>query len=105
MQYYLRHYFNPDFDYLNLKPGDSADGKQGLYTFGYAQNVITGQLLAEIIPLEQLEGKPDPRFVLDKPELPVGPNTRVDPAYPNYLLSDAKAMFFTTRTKLRSKAC
>lgn len=103
MQYYLRHYFNPDFDYLNLKPGDSADGKQGLYTFGYAQNVITGQLLAEIIPLEQLEGKPDPRFVLDKPELPVGPNTRVDPAYPNYLLSDANGYVFYYKDKITVK--
>ncbi|MGE9986022.1 FapA family protein [Desulfovibrio sp. SGI.169] len=103
MQYYLRHYFNPDFDYLHLKPGDKAAGNLGLYTFGYAQNVITGQLLAEIIPLEQLESKPDPRFVLNKPELPIGANTRVDPAYPNYLLADANGYVFYYRGKITVK--
>lgn len=103
MQYYLRHYFNPDFDYLHLKPGGETDGNLGRYTFGYAQNVIAGQLLAEIIPLETLEGKPDPRFVLNEPELPAGPNTRVDPAYPNYLLADANGYVFYYKGKVTVK--
>lgn len=103
VQYYLRHYFDPDFDYLRPKPGDSADGKSDLYSLGYVQNVIAGQLLAEIIPLEKWEAEPDPRFALNKPELPAGANTRVDPAYPNYLLSDANGYVFYNEGKITVK--
>ena len=88
MQYYLRHYFNPDFDYLRPKPGVGEDGESSdLYSLGYVQNVIAGQLLAEVIPLEQAGAEPDPRFVLSRPVLPGGANTQVDPAYPNYPVS------------------
>ena len=54
VQYYLRHYFNPDFDYLNLKPGGDS-GATDVYSLGYVQNVIAGQVLAEILPLEAVE--------------------------------------------------
>ncbi len=50
VQYYLRHYFNPDFDYLNLKPGGDS-GSTDVYSLGYVPNVIAGQVLAEILPL------------------------------------------------------
>ena len=77
MQYYLRHYFNPDFDYLRPKPGVGEDGESSdLYSLGYVQNVIAGQLLAEVTPLEQAGAEPDPRFVLSRPVLPGGANTR-----------------------------
>ncbi|WP_298033157.1 FapA family protein [uncultured Desulfovibrio sp.] len=103
VQYYLRHYFDPDFDYLRPKPCDSVDGNSDLYSLGYVQNVIAGQLLAEIIPREKLETEPDPRFALNKPKLPAGANTRVDPAYPNYLLSDANGYVFYNEGKITVK--
>ena len=104
MQYYLRHYFNPDFDYLHPKPGIGEDGESSdLYSLGYVQNVIAGQLLAEVIPLEQAGAEPDPRFVLSRPVLPGGANTRVDPAYPNYLLSTSNGYVFYNNGKITVK--
>lgn len=104
MQYYLRHYFNPDFDYLRPKPGIGEDGESSdLYSLGYVQNVIAGQLLAEVIPLEQAGAEPDPRFVLSRPVLPGGANTRVDPAYPNYLLSASNGYVFYNNGKITVK--
>jgi len=104
VQYYLRHYFNPDFDYLRPKPGIGEDGESSdLYSLGYVQNVIAGQLLAEVIPLEQAGAEPDPRFVLSRPVLPGGANTRVDPAYPNYLLSTSNGYVFYNNGKITVK--
>lgn len=104
MQYYLRHYFNPDFDYLRPKPGIGEDGESSdLYSLGYVQNVIAGQLLAEVIPLEQAGAEPDPRFVLSRPVLPGGANTGVDPAYPNYLLSTSNGYVFYNNGKITVK--
>ena len=70
VQYYLRHYFNPDFDYLNLKPGGD-NGASDVYSLGYVQNVIAGQVLAELVPLDNAEAGYDRRFVLDKPVFPM----------------------------------
>ena len=67
------------------------------------QNVIAGQLLAEVIPLEQAGAEPDPRFVLSRPVLPGGANTRVDPAYPNYLLSTSNGYVFYNNGKITVK--
>lgn len=105
MQYYLRHYFNPDFDYLRAKPGGGAgvDENADLYSLGYVQNVIAGQILAEIVPLDELEEKPDPRFILHREEFPAGANTRVDPAFPRYLLSDAKGYVFYNEGQITVK--
>lgn len=102
MRYYLRHYFNPDFDHLHPKPcgeGDSSD----IYCLGYVQNVIDGQVLAEIIPLEEAGPTPDPRHILQKPVLPAGINTRVDPAHPNYLLAAANGYVFYNEGKITVK--
>lgn len=105
MQYYLRHFFNPDYDHQKAKPGGGlgVDEEADVYSLGYAQNVIPGQILAEIVPLDQLDEKPDPRFIRDSPDLPMGANTRVDPAYPRYLLSDSKGYVFYNNGKITVK--
>ena len=64
MQYYLEHYFDPDFDHLHLKPvacdGETVDH----YELGYAQNVKQGTLLASWKALEGAEVEQvDGRFV------------------------------------------
>lgn len=103
MAYYLRHYFDPDLDHLNPKP-TGGSGTSDLYSLSYVQNVIDGQVLAEIIPLENSGSeKPDPRFILQKPELPMGPNTRVDPAYPRYLLAAANGYVFYNEGRITVK--
>lgn len=105
MQYYLRHYFHPDFDHEQARPG----GGQGtaptsdVHSLGYVQNVIRGQILAEIVPLDQVREKPDPRFILDSPTFPAGPNTRVDPAWPNYLLADSRGYVFYNQGQITVK--
>lgn len=102
MQYYLRHYFNPDFDYLNLKPsGDN--GKSDVYSLGYVQNVIAGQVLAELVPLDAAGSNIDRRFILNYAVFPMGGNTRVDPRYPNYLLASAKGYVFYLKGKITVK--
>ena len=102
VQYYLRHYFNPVFDYLHLKPG-GENGASDVYSLGYVQNAINGQVLAEIIPLEDAGPEPEPRFILDKPRFPSGSNTRIDPHYPNYLLAAANGYVFYLDGKITVK--
>ncbi len=105
MAYYLRHYFNPDFDYQRAKPGGGLGNDDGadVYSLGYAQNVISGQILAEIVPLEEAGADYDKRFTREVPELPQGPNTRIDPRYPRFLLSDAKGYVFYNDGKITVK--
>ena len=106
MRYYLRHYFNPDFDHLSAKPGGGVgtDDSADLYSLGYVQNVIAGQILAEIVPLDELDEKPDPRFILSGPDFPAGANTRVDPAYPRYLLAASKGYVFYNEGQITDKS-
>ncbi|MCL2123980.1 MAG: FapA family protein, partial [Desulfovibrionaceae bacterium] len=96
--YYLSHYFDPDMDYLALKPRETADGEADRYNLGYVQNVISGQVLAEVLPLNEIGNTAltslNPRFFLADPVLPQGPNTRIDPKYPQYLLADANGYVF-----------
>ena len=101
MQYYLRHYFDPDFDHLRARPAETENSD--LYSLGYVQNVIAGQLLAEIIPLAEAGPRPDHRFILDSPDLPAGANTRIEPAFPRYLLADANGYVFYYQGKITVK--
>lgn len=102
MPYYLQHYFDPDFDYLNRKPASTVDNGQSsdLFSLGFVQNVIDGQILAEIIPLEAAGPNPDPRFILATPHFPAGTNTRIDPSYPQYLLAAANGYVFYYQGKI-----
>lgn len=102
MGMYLQHYFNPDFDYLQLQPEVGANGQSDLYNLGYVQNVVKGQILAEIQPLSAIE-KPLPRFILDTAVFPQGPNTYIDPKHPNYLLSSVNGYVFYYKGKIAVK--
>ena len=104
MQYYLRHYFDPDFDYLHRKPVNlEADGDTDIYSLGYVQNVIAGQLLAEIVSLRDAGPNPNLKYILSSPTLPVGDNTHIDPAYPNYLISNINGYVFYYRGRITVK--
>lgn len=106
MQYYLRHFFNPDFDHQQVKPGGGlgVDENADVYSLGYAQNVIDGQLLAEIVPLSEAGPDVDKRFILSKPEFPQGANTRVEPDHPQYLFADSKGYVFYNEGKITVKS-
>ena len=76
MSFYLKHFFNPDLHHLNLKPCSEIAEASGsnLYNLGYVQNVIKGQVLAEVVPLSEAGPNPDPRFILlDEPFAGVDP--------------------------------
>lgn len=105
MKYYLRHYFNPDFDYQRAKPGGGLGIDEGadVYSLGYAQNVIKGQILAEMIPADQAPPDADKRFFRDSPDLPAGGNTRIHPQYPQYLIADTKGYIFYNEGKITVK--
>ena len=96
--YYLHHFFDPDMDHLALKPRVSSGDEADRYNLGYVQNVISGQVLAEVVPLAEIGNTPltslNPRFFLEEPLAPQGQNTRIDPAYPQYLLADANGYVF-----------
>lgn len=96
MSYYLRHYFNPDFDHQRAKPGGGLgqDEAADVYSLGYAQNVIAGQILAEIMPAEKAPADGDKRWFRNDNSLPAGANTRIDPKYPQYLVADSKGYVF-----------
>lgn len=105
MQYYLRHYFNPDFDYQRARPGGGlgTDENADVYSLGYAQNVIAGQILAEIVPLEEAGKDIDKRCIRDTAELPAGANTKIDPRYPRFLLAATKGYVFYNNGKITVK--
>lgn len=48
MAYYLRHFFNPDFNHKKLRPETLKDGDVSQHYLGYVQNVVAGQVLAEV---------------------------------------------------------
>ncbi len=54
MPYYLRHYFAPDFNHKRLRPVAMADGNVNAHYLGYVQNVVAGQILAELVYLDSL---------------------------------------------------
>ncbi len=92
MPYFLEHYFDPYYDYLNPEPKVDAEGHADNFSLGYVHNVVKGQVLAELIPFE--ENNPpsgaldDPNMVLKDPVLPQGNNTSPDPKNPLRLISE-----------------
>lgn len=95
MPHYIRHHFDPDFNHQQLKPRETDTGSVDHYNLGYTQNVIKGQLLAELLPLEEVDPETvDRRFVVEKPILPMGMHTRINPVNPSQLLADANGYVF-----------
>lgn len=106
--YYLKHHFNPDFDRLHLRPSEKSEGIEAtgvdLYNLGYAQNVLAGQTLAELIPIKEPGPEHDLRFCMDQPVLPVGVNTCVAPNNPLLLLATVSGQVSYQNHKITVKA-
>ncbi len=96
MPYYLRHYFDPDFNHQKLAPQHSADGSVDHYYLGYVQNVVAGQMLAELIDLDQHPDLADydPRFIYKELVYPCGPNCSPHPGNPNRIIATANGYCF-----------
>lgn len=93
--YYLHHYFDPDFNHTNLTPVEGTDGSVDLRFLGYVQNVVAGQVLAEIIDLNAFPHiKRDPRFLYQVKHLPVGPNCAIHKNNPDKIVAAANGYVF-----------
>ena len=93
--YYLHHYFDPDFSHMRLAPTEGGDGAVDSRYLGYVQNVVTGQVLAEVIDLDEFpETRTDPRFIYKEKRLPVGPNCGLHQENPNKMVSTTNGYVF-----------
>lgn len=93
--YYLHHYFNPDFNHLNRIPEEASDGSTYSRYLGYVQNVVAGQVLAELFPADTVPVKErDLRFVYHNPHLPIGPNTASHKTDPNKIVATCNGYVF-----------
>ncbi len=90
MPHYLRLFFHTGLRQRPAKP--EGKNKADLYNLGYVQNVKKDQVIAEITPLPI--GHINPRFVIQNPIFPMGPNTHVDPKNPLKLLSSIQGHVF-----------
>lgn len=90
----LKHYFDPEFDYTDLKPVEKNDGSVDYYNMGYVQSVITGQVLAQ---WEEPAGDGScgmgQRHFSER-ILPRGPNTRINPDNPDQLIATRNGYVF-----------
>lgn len=96
MAYYLRHFFNPDFNHKKLRPETLKDGDVSQHYLGYVQNVVAGQVLAEVIDLDEhpdLTGY-DPRFIFQEKIYPVGPNCAPHPDHPSRIVAATNGYVF-----------
>lgn len=104
MPYYLKHYFDPDFDYLNLHPREREDGSVDHYNMGYVQNVLKGQMLAKWIKIagNDTEGR-DFKYISAENRFPLGAGTRIDPDDPNKLIAEYDGYVFYAGDKIAVK--
>jgi uncharacterized protein (DUF342 family) len=96
MAYYLHHYFDPDFKHEKLTPQfEKGDTVTFLY-LGYVQNVVAGQVLAEVLDLDKNPelADCDPRFVSSEPYFPCGPNCAPHPGKPTRMIATTNGYCF-----------
>ncbi|ACS81400.1 FapA family protein [Maridesulfovibrio salexigens] len=90
----LKHYFDPDFDYTDLKPVEKNDGSVDYYNMGYVQSVIIGQVLAQWEEPDE-DGKcPLGQRHYPEKEFPRGPNTKINPENTNQLIATRNGYVF-----------
>ncbi|MDR2669195.1 MAG: FapA family protein [Desulfovibrio sp.] len=93
--YYLHHYFDPDFRHTQLSPVWEPDGSISSRYLGYVQNVVRGQVLAELTDLKFVsENARDPRFIYHERRLPIGPNCAAHESNPDKIVAAANGYVF-----------
>lgn len=96
----LKHYFDPDFDYTDLKPVEKKDGSVDYYNMGYVQSVIVGQVLAQWEEPEEDGSCPLALRYYDQQEFPRGPNTKINSDNPNQLIATRNGYVFYNEENL-----
>ncbi|BBD08906.1 DUF342 domain-containing protein [Desulfovibrio ferrophilus] len=103
MSYYLKHYFDPDFDFQNLKPQELADGRVDHYNLGYVQNVNQGQVVAQWVDSPEQAGGNGNQLAFEDKVFPAGKNTQVDPEDGDKLLATVPGYVFYDDGKITVK--
>ncbi|GAB7022767.1 FapA family protein [Salidesulfovibrio brasiliensis] len=76
MPFFLKHYFDPDFDYMKLRPTQNEDGSVDHYELNYVQNVVEGQVIAEWAEVAEEDiAEYDQRFLFEEKKFPAGRGT------------------------------
>ncbi len=95
MKFFLKHHFDPDFNHLDIKPKERGNERVDHLNRDYVQNVVNGQVLAELVPIADEEiPRHDSRFIRDQPVFPGGANTGSDPQNPKLLLATANGYVY-----------
>ncbi len=102
--FYLKHNFDPHFDYTDLRPVQEEDGGVDHYDLGYTQNVLKGQVLAQWQEVSEEEaGKLNPDFVFEKKQDFVGKNCFVPKNNPNQIVAAANGFVLYLDGKINVK--
>ena len=86
MPFFLKHYFDPDWDASKLTPEEQADGSVNHHELNFVNNVSAGDVIAEWIELEA-EQRTDSRFVFDEKVFPAGRGTGIKHKFPDKLFA------------------
>lgn len=87
MRYVLQFHFDPDFERHRLRPKSREDGSVDQFDLGFAQNVVTGQVLAEWIEADEAPDFGPEAVFSENLAFPCGCGCRVDPEEPHSLLA------------------
>lgn len=87
MPFFLKHYFDPDWNPTKLTPEEQADGSVDHTELRFVQNFKAGALIAEFVDLEQVADDADPRFIHESKVFPAGKGTGVRKKSPDKLFA------------------
>jgi len=85
MTFVLKHHFDPDWDPNRLTPQEQSDGSVNHHELNFVSSVSAGDLIAEWVPMDEIEGSADPRFLSENQEFPAGHGTGVKKQCPGKL--------------------
>lgn len=95
MPFFLKHYFNPGFDYSHLRPKELSCGKVDHYNLGYVQNAVAGEVLAEWVEIsEDKTAAYHPEFIYEQKKFPLGWGTKVNPDNVDQLVATTNGYVF-----------
>lgn len=95
MAYYLKHFFDPDFDHTHLVPKEREDGSVDHHDLGYVQNVVTTQVLAEWVEIPASDaGKYENKYLANSPRDIVGEHCAVNPDNPLQIIATRNGYVF-----------
>lgn len=88
MAFFLKHFFDPDFNHLDIKSKVGQGGRVDHLNRDYVHNVIAGEVLAEWIEVgdEEIQNH-DPRYISARKFFPLGPNCLTDPQNQDRILA------------------